>query len=61
MTLTLSMSLPGNDNYQKLTNFKDCLIYIVKVSLSIMQYNIGNFIKYLQAFTWVYNVQFIYT
>jgi len=38
-----------------------CLIDIVKVSLFIIQYNFVTFIKYLQAFTWVYNyVQFIY-
>ena len=40
----------------KADNFKDYWIDIVKVSLSIMQYNIVNFIKYFQAFTWVYNV-----
>jgi len=38
-----------------------CLIDIVKVSLSIIQYNLVSFINYLQAFTWVYNyVRFIY-
>jgi len=48
-------------SFSKADNFKDFLIDIVKVSLSIMQYNIVNLIKYLQAFTSVYNVQFIYT